>query len=181
LGQLQARLKDAAELGPAFLGSNLPEIFAGIEAITTDTPVPASCDTLQKLVLAKEAAENKQESLQRLVQRRHDAEREPPPELVEDIHSVSRGEITGGECLVTLLSASPDNDNPMTRYWARILCDAATTREDLPGVGKVLVCEALGNAHTSARKALRLIDFLENGPTMATGSHARPSRRITAP
>jgi hypothetical protein len=179
LGQLKALLADAATLGPAFIVSNLPEIIAGIEAIATDTPVPASCEKLQKLVLAKEAAENKQEALQGLVQRGQDAERQPPPELAEDILAASRGEMTVGECLVKLVSLNPTPSGSMARYWSRVLCDAATTREDLVGVGKVLSCDAVGSAHTAARKALRLIDFLENGPPMATGFHSRSSRRNT--
>lgn len=58
-------------------------------------------------------------------------------------------------------------DDNSKKFWVRAVCEATTEVEDCSGVLAVLKDPALYTAHTAARKALRVIDFINYGPEIA--------------
>ena len=81
------------------------------------------------------------------------------------VELAARGDIAVGVVLLKLIQESADSisDNAM-KYWSRMLCEAATEDEDLPGVLAVLRSPELSAAHTAAKKAMMSLDFIYNGP-----------------
>ena len=58
-------------------------------------------------------------------------------------------------------------DENSKKFWARTFCEAASEIEDCTGLLAVLKDPSLEIAYTACRKALRVIDFIHYGPTIA--------------
>ena len=58
-------------------------------------------------------------------------------------------------------------DENSKKFWARSFCEAASEIEDCIGLLAVLKDPSLETAYTASRKALRVIDFIHYGPTIA--------------
>ena len=52
------------------------------------------------------------------------------------------------------------------RYWTMTICEAASELEDLQGLSAIFQTPELSVAHTAVRKAFRIIDFINYGPTI---------------
>lgn len=71
------------------------------------------------------------------------------------------GSLDEGLPLILAATVDPEKGKP---YWARILCEAASTLMDVHACFDVLGEETLGSAHTAARKALHRLDLVFYGP-----------------
>jgi hypothetical protein len=166
LGQLKALIQRAVKIGPGNLKRNAEEALLGIDAIRSNKPVSSGATSLQELMKAKDSAEERHERLAEVVSRVAGTDKDMTKELKEDILKVADGGLPVGPLLTGIVEVTTGMTVATRRYWARVLAEAATTRDDLPGVFAVCRSQELHAVHTAARKALRLIDFLENGPSM---------------
>ncbi len=166
LSQLKALIQRAVKIGPGNLKRNAAEALTGIEAIRSNKPVSGGAPSLQELMKAKDSAEERHEGLTEVVNRAAGTDKDIAKELKEDILKVAGGGLSVGPLLTNIVEATGGMKEATRRYWARVLSEAATTRDDLPGVLAVCRSKELQPVHTAARKALRLIDFLESGPSM---------------
>lgn len=92
-------------------------------------------------------------------------EKELCEEASSDLLEVANEEMPVGKMLVKIAeNRYIFNSEGSRKYWARILCEAASDIEDTPGLLAILKSPELIVAHTAARKAFRLIDFINYGP-----------------
>jgi hypothetical protein len=100
------------------------------------------------------------------IERNRGQNRALPDRLVEEVNELAEGGETVGNILTSLLE---DGDAALKskRYWSRVLAEIASDQDDLPSLIMILGTRDLYPAHTSARKALRRIDFRLFGPPVA--------------
>ena len=82
-----------------------------------------------------------------------------------DLKQVHNEETPVGKMLIKLAENEYTLSSEESRaYWSRILCEASSEIEDTQGLLAILKSPDLSVAHTAARKALRIIDFINYGP-----------------
>lgn len=168
LGQLKAQIERAISIGPAYLKNRENEIINGLESIRRNRPLTTEVEFVNELVRAEENAEAKKERLAEAVQRAIGTERELSNDYSRLVLGAANGENSIGQVLLNLVEHGIGLDSTRAKgYWARMLCEAAKDEEDIPGLLAVLRTAELNQAHTGARKAIRLIDFLSHGPVVA--------------
>lgn len=119
------------------------------------------------LLKAAETSELKRAELADAVERNIGTFRELPEEIGEQVILAAQGDISVGSILINLLETGLGlEDDRAKNYWARKFSEAAHDEEDIPALLSVLRSPNLNQAHTAARKAIRLIDFLSNGPSV---------------
>lgn len=164
LGQLRALIEKAAELGSGYLKRNTQEVLAGIEAIMQGKPVASTVKGIRDLTALSKASEGNRERLADIARRLDGTDRTLSKSLLTEVEKIVREETPIGPMLLTIVEAKTAIREEARIYWVRILAESAFEREDLPGLLALTRCQALLGAHTAARKAIRLIDYLENGP-----------------
>lgn len=94
-------------------------------------------------------------------------EKELDKEMRDDFTNLLNEEIYVGDLLIKLTEKSYDFQTDESRkYWARTLCECATEWEDSRGLYAVISDSELSSAYTAARKAFRMIDFINYGPKL---------------
>ena len=87
------------------------------------------------------------------------------------LQQIAEREASVSEIIVSLAKNEVELLSPLARlYWARRLAEVAIYQADLPGILAVLRSQELRVAHTAARKAIRLIDFMTRGPRPSVAS-----------
>jgi hypothetical protein len=159
LGQLKSQLRKAAALG-RHIETRLPEVIQGLEAIEKGQPL-GSGGQLGTLLKALEANNDRRMKLGSNLKRMEGTDKDLPKETRSLVEQAASGSIPVGKALLSVLEGS--FGVKATRYWSRVLAEAASDVDDLPALVAVL---NLGDevAHSAARKAIRLIDFKDFGP-----------------
>lgn len=165
LGQLKALLQKAAKIGPGFLGRNMEELNAGLQAIRTGKQIGV-VRSLSQLLETKDVAESRYEGLPSTILRSAATANKLPQAISDDLTKAVGNGVSIGPVLISVVESEVEMTIPARRYWARVLAEAATSREDLEGLLAVCRSDDLQPAQTAARKAFRLVDFLESGPSM---------------
>lgn len=167
MGQLKACLERAISFGPAYLRNNADELMAGLEAIQLNRPLSPTVPFVSDLLLASQSAERRREQLGNAVLRNVGTPRELGEEPGRQVTLASQGDISIGNVLRNLVEDRLGiTDDRSKGYWARMLTEAADEEEDLGALLAVLRTRELVQAHTAAKKAIRLIDFLSYGPNI---------------
>lgn len=96
--------------------------------------------------------------------RNHNNSRALPEEFYDGLNNIVELDNPIGPLLMQIISE--ERDIAVTKYWPRMLCDCARDIDDLPSLIMVLATAELKLGHTAARKALRRIDFIFNGPSI---------------
>lgn len=166
-GQLRALLKNITAFDTrAHVPARLVEGDKCIAAIATGRAVQAS--TLVGFSSGYlDEAENRRERLKAKAERPAKHELILTPELVELVISASRGESRVSNAIDGVLGDTTGWSSPKSQsYWARVLCEAAVEIEDRAALVEVMQRSQLSQAHTAARKSLRLIDVATFGPNI---------------
>ncbi len=166
MGQLRALLQQAAKRGKN-LRVRLSELEEGIDAIQGNAPLSVSSSTCRSLLSEYALAEQRRAELGPRV-RNCGQNRALPDDLAAEMMLVASGDRDLGPVLVRVLEANLSRD--VERYWVRLLAEAAHEIEDVPALLAVLASERVSVAHTAARKAMRLIDFMTYGPPVEATS-----------
>lgn len=164
-GQLSSLMQKAFTLGKGEgRASRQAELLQGIEALSKSAPLDGQAKLFTEITkLLKESAKARSK-LSVAIDRNRTGTRAFPTTGETLVRSVSQDEATVGEAIEVLLKASAGQ--PAKRYWARVLCESASDPLDRRPLVSVLRIPELDAAHTAARKALRLIDAMDNGPSM---------------
>ena len=167
MGQMEAYINKAAKFGGKALQTGLKEFKPSFEALRNEKTLSKKETWVSELLDAYDKAATKKESLATLVEKHQGKEKELCAEAQADLLQVSAEDQPVGKVLVRLAENKYSfNNDASRRYWARTLCEAATEVEDASGLLSILKTPELSSAHTSARKALRVIDFINFGPAI---------------
>jgi hypothetical protein len=169
LNQLQALLRRVAQLRPAHYVNNYEAVRSGIESIASATRTQRS-GLFRQLLDFRRTVEQRRE---RLIERLRDTEgtdRRLPTDLEATVRQVQREAIAPGAAILAILERKPPLSDESRIHWSRVLAEVATSADDLPGLLAVSRLPGSTTAHTAARKAFQLIDFLESGPELETAT-----------
>jgi hypothetical protein len=164
-GQLKAQVQKAFALGK---GDNRAgrqrEFTEGIDALSNSSglaptaPLYAEIDTLLK------ASAKVRANLPAAMNRQRATEKAFPAGGEHLMQQVASQVATIGKTIEFVLASAADA--AAMNYWARLLCESASDSSDRRPLVSVLRNNKLKAAHTAARKAIRLIDAMDNGPSM---------------
>lgn len=161
LGQLEAQLARASEVGPRALSRNLEECRIGLESIRSENPVGRENAPFTALIDNIRRTDPLRERLGEKLNRAAGTDKELLETFSEAIRKIEEEGAPIGPALEAILNLPQLAGR---NYWARTLAEIACDHDDLPVLVRVLAEQGLEPAHTAARKALRRIDFLLYGP-----------------
>lgn len=163
LDQLKARLKKCQELSRA-IANRFPEFLEGVEALSKKQSLEANSKLRSEMVKASECASQKYFGLPELAARQRGSDRDPGLEFEKLIGEYVEGNNALGSLLLKLLKGDFNLPQASVLYWVTKLSEAMDSEHDKESLLKVLRTADLSSRHTYARKAMRLIDFLDFGP-----------------
>lgn len=167
LGQLRALLDQLKALRPTYFLRNLKECESGILAIEEGRSVKPS-GLFKKLLDYRPQVEARRQKLTRRIRDSEGTPKRLPSDIEAQIRAVQEDGASVGPILLDILDPKADLSDEAKAYWGRILAEVALSQDELAGVLAVLRLPANTGAHTPARKAFQLIDFLESGPGLDT-------------
>lgn len=168
---LEARLRDIADKGNAYLRNRLPPILDAIRAKASGATLPNSHPLQNEISALYTKWKNTKADIREALQRCMETPRYPPNHIIQRLERIIDGEEGISGLLRDLLKADlQDIDIPWWRYWVRLLTEAATydDREALLAVLKERRAETY--AWTHARKQLWLWDVFKFGPAITVDS-----------
>jgi hypothetical protein len=164
-GQLEAMVKRAfAASKGANLAPRQRELADGLEVLRKSTSVQKTSGLVREVRQLLDAAATARARLVQALERNRSKQKAFPEQGEQLIREVADNTSTVGEAIEFLLKA--ECADPAKRYWARMLCESASDPLDRRPLVSVLRETSLDGAHTAARKAIRLIDTMDNGPQM---------------
>ncbi|WP_018130349.1 hypothetical protein [Effusibacillus pohliae] len=163
LNQLRAYVERAARISTKTVRNRKVEFLKGLQAIQAGTHLQSE---FVEIIRDAAEAEEKRENLKMVVERNQGDPRQLPECAQMTVTRISDGDESLTPLLVAISKGEIELNEVAKKYWTRILSEAATDEEDLPGLLTVLQNEELSQAHTAVRKAFRRIDFLSNGPVV---------------
>lgn len=165
LGQMENYINRAVKYGGQTLQTGYKEFKPSFDAIRKGKPLSKNEKYVSGLLKAYEQTGNKRESLLELSDKYKSKEKALCADARADLEHVHDEEEPVGKMLIrlaeneyTFICESSKN------YWARVLCETASEIEDSQGLLAILKVPELSVAYTAARKALRIIDFINYGP-----------------
>jgi hypothetical protein len=165
LGQMENYITKAVKYGGQTLQTGYIEFKPSFDAIRKEKPLSKTEKYVNRLLSEYEQAGSKRESLLKLSNRYEKKDKELCEEARTDLKQVFQEEKSVGKMLIRLAENDYTFLSETSRiYWARILCEAASEIEDAKGLLAILKSPELSVAFTAARKAFRIIDFINYGP-----------------
>lgn len=165
LGQMESYMDRAVKYGGQALRTGFIEFKIGFDALKKGKAISKSEKYVSKLLSEYEQVSNKRKMLILLSKRHEKTDKALCQDAKADLMQVHNEETPVGELLIKL--AENDYtfiDKESRTYWSRTLCEASSELEDAQGLLAILKSPELLVAHTAARKALRIIDFINYGP-----------------
>jgi len=163
--QLESFINRAIKIGDGCLKKNHGEFKIGIEAIRKKSPLSNNSKFVLDLMSSSELSDTKRKDIVKIAKKNYGKTKALNEEGYKELQLVLDEEMSIGQVLIKLVENGYGlSDNSHKSYWARTLCEAASDEEDLDGLLAVLKSQELQNSHTAARKAMRVIDFLNYGP-----------------
>ncbi|WP_415916450.1 hypothetical protein SE336_18595 [Xanthomonas arboricola] len=174
LGQLRAllvRAADAAGAVTAFANRIGAEVLPGIQAIEHNRQLSASSPYVNEMRTKLNDAIERSSKLGEAVDRSgRSGTRGLTPIASDTVTDMSQGFAGAREAWGVIENggiADSSRRDATRSYWARLIAEATTEPNDVLFLTKVASDATLTGAHTAARKALRLIDAMTYGPSMA--------------
>ena len=165
LGQMESYMNKAVKVAGKNLQTGFKEFKPSFDAFRNGRPLSKSIKYVNELLTAYEQSCDKRSSLLDLSKKYLKKEKELCADAQIDLQKVVDEEIPVGEILIKLAEDKYSFTNEASRrYWARVLCESSTEVEDASGLVAILKHPELAVAHTAARKAIRIIDFINYGP-----------------
>ena len=166
IGQLENYLTRVEKIKGRVLKQGMQEFRIGIEKVKRKTALSGKESFVKELLNSYEEAIDKREKLIQLAKKQSEKSKKLCDEAIRDLTIVCSDE---DECIGNMLLKLSEGKYKFECqegliYWVRTLCEAATEYEDAQGILAVLKNANMQKAHTAARKALRLIDFMNFGP-----------------
>lgn len=161
-GQVEALIRRACGLATRSVRERSREFFEGIQALRRNRPLPRGSAFVTGMRDVLRAVEANRTGLLAKIEGSAGTDKA----LTAD-DTVLLRQAAGGRELVgrALQCFVPETYSVgCRRYWARLLAESAAEQSDIPALVQILRRAELSQAHTAARKALRLIDFTFFGP-----------------
>ncbi len=161
LSQLKALLKQAAQIGNERLKTNISSCLSGINAIETKIPIINNRmyeDALKQM----EIIYTKKTKLSDIIKRSHLNGKQLPLEIEGLLIAADNDDESFGGIISQLVDLEFIED--VRSYWIKTLCEMCDREEDLPGILKALKMADKSSVHTAARKIVKTLDFIYNGP-----------------
>ena len=165
LGQLESYLSRAERIGGKAFKTGIQEFKLGFDAIKNENPLSKREKFVDEFLRVYEQVGEKRKTLVQLLKMHAYKDKQLCEEAKNDLYQVSNEDKPVGDMLVKVAEGGYKFlSNESRTYWARILCEAASELEDTQGLLAILKVPELSVAYTAARKAFRLIDFINYGP-----------------
>ena len=165
LGQMESYLNKAVKYGGQTLQTGFKEFKPSFDAIRKGKSLSKSEVYVSNLLIEYDKLLSKRETLLKLSDKNVNNDKALCMEAIEDLKLVLNEELPVGRMLIKLAEKEYSTLNDRSRvYWARSLCESSSEIEDAQGLLAILMAPELLVAHTAARKALRIIDFINYGP-----------------
>lgn len=163
--QLEAYMNKVAKIAGKTFEKGFKEFKSSFNVLVNQKTLSKKEGYVVKLLDAYEQASKKREKLIQLRNRHSGTDKTLCETASADLIDVINDTFSIGEMLVKLVENEYTFKNVDSRkYWARVLCEAASEIEDTQGLAAVIKDQGLSAAHTAARKAFRIIDFINYGP-----------------
>lgn len=167
LGQLESYITRAAKYAGKTLKNGIKEFKPYIEKFRKGLPFSKNDKEISELLTEYERSSEKKKRLIGLAEKYSGKEKQLCEEMRDDFTKFLNEEIHVGDLLIKVVEKSYNFQTEESRkYWARILCECATELEDSRGLYAVISDSELSPAYTAARKAFRMIDFINYGPKL---------------
>ncbi len=165
LGQLESYITRASKYAGKTLKNGIKEFKPYIEKLRKDIPLLKSDKQVEMMLSEYGCAETKREKLLDLAKKYSGREKDLCEDAKADIKKIIDENLHIGDMLVKIVENKYDFKTDESRkFWARSLCECAAELEDVRGLYAVVTEPELIPAHTAARKAFRVIDFINYGP-----------------
>lgn len=165
LGQLASLLRKAFKfVSGKSIEARQREVLDGLAALRAGKSLAAGSPLVMEVEDALRRADTTREGLAAALVRSRGTERAVSLDVESHLLQVLTGEATVGEIFDLVLAGVPNTPGKM--YWARTLAGAATDTQDRHFLAEILNNDAYAQARTAAKKAIRLIDAIDNGPQM---------------
>lgn len=161
LGQLIAQLRRAFAVAPVHLRGQEPPTLEALEALRNRQLLAPQAPLAVFARQAYAAAETAKASLAGAIDRSRGTYRQVPPEAEVELRRVAQGEVPAAEAFNIVMALE---NLQARRYWSRLLALGSIDAEDRGMLVQTLRDAELDQAHTAARKALKLIDAIAYGP-----------------
>ncbi|WP_312644122.1 hypothetical protein [Hydrogenoanaerobacterium sp.] len=165
LDQLKSYISRAAKIGGGAIHNGVLEFTEGFKAIKDNKFLSKSSGFAQKLIEQYEKSGEKRKNLIKLYSKNRNNDKYLCEDAKTDLYQICDEDKPVGEMLVKLAERTYKlSSGKSYSYWARVICEAAVELEDAQGLLAILKSTELSVAHTAAKKALRVIDFINFGP-----------------
>ncbi len=165
LEQLESYLARAEKIGGQAFKTGIQEFKIGFESIKNKNPLSKKVKFVERLLNTYEKIEEKKVTLENLLKKHEQKDKQLCQEGKIDLCKVAKEELPVGNMLVKIAEGGYTFlSNESRTYWVRILCEIASELDDTLGLLAILKVPELNVAYTAARKAFRLIDFINFGP-----------------
>lgn len=162
LGQLTSILKTVSELCNRTQKLRFQNAIVGIESLRNNTAY--SHEYCRELIAEIANAADARKDLYDRVKASKGTIKEFPACYSDQLFDVCLGGQPIGSLLVDLIT-STQCSLPSAKYWVNKLASATEDNDDLAALVIILASDEFKNAHTTARKAIRRIDFKNFGPS----------------
>lgn len=162
-GQLEAQLRRAFELATPSVRNRSREIVDGLQALRRNRALARGSAVVAEMQELLHTAEGNRRSLLAKIDGSPGTDKALSADDTALLRLVANAREPVGRALQCFV---PETYSVLCRrYWARLLAESAAEQTDVPALVHILRQPALSQAHTAARKALRLIDFTFYGPS----------------
>lgn len=170
LDALRGFLDEAFPLASGYAQRRENAFRNGLDAIQEGQALdPYGTGRFEDLIARSQEAQETRRGIDDAIDRAEGTYRELSEDLQDTVRQVSNEELGVASAIAKFLESETDSLGERGRgYWCSKLCEAATEDEDVAPVFAVLNNPSLKRAHTAARKAIELIDFLGSGPDIQT-------------
>lgn len=167
LGQLESYINKAAKISGKQFQTGFKEFKISLGTVRREKSITKREKFVTDLLSAYERSCEKRQMLITLNEKYAGQDKELCSEASADLTKVQNEEISIGDVLIKISQNTYTFSNESSRkYWTRTICEAASELEDLQGLLAILQTPELSVAHTAVRKAFRIIDFINYGPTI---------------
>lgn len=166
-GQLDSYMLKASKLAGKRIEKGYKEFKSRFELLKAGKPIDRKDKAISLLLEYHDKASEKREQLLDLAAKYKGKDKELCEQAYLDLKQVVEEKMNVGQFLINAVNNSyVFKDENSKKFWTRTFCEAASEIEDCTGLLAVLKDPSLEIAYTASRKALRVIDFINYGPTI---------------
>jgi hypothetical protein len=167
-GQLDAYMLKASKVAGKKLEKGYKEFKSRFEVLKAGKSINAKDKNVAALIDHYDSASEKRKQLISLATKYKGKDKDLCDQAHLDLKQVVEEKMHVGQFLINIVnSIYTFKDENSKKFWTRTFCEAASEIEDCSGLLAVLKDPSLEIAYTATRKALRVIDFINYGPTIA--------------